>query len=273
MNNARQQFSQFILWIGLMLSSQSLLVYAADPMPSNAPVINKAIKKTATQQSNQTNFGNKPTKNLSSQSQSQLPLDSIQAIQLIGRSVLAAKHSENIDPKTVQMKQRLVALQKSVDEMIEADIEIVPKELNSMNAVEITAETERTKSKNKSNIAKDIPKADAIEKQQKYTLRKQQKTAALQQRLNDLKADQNTYKQTEMVADQHERQPHMQNLMAKSEALSMEITAALADDDASRREKLNKLRDRLKVKNMGEMQAISSQEETPTISTITKHRE
>ena len=273
MNSTRQCFLQHIIWVGVMLFSQSVLVHAADQVPSNAPVINKAIKKTVTQQSIQANSDNKSTKNLASQSQNQLPPDSIQAIQLIGRSVLAAKHSENIDPKTVQMKQRLVALKKSVDEMIEADIEVVPGELNSMNAVEVTTEAGSAGSKSKPNAAKDTKKADVAESQKKSTLRKQQKMALLQQQLNDLKADQNTYKQTEMVADQHERQPHMQHLLAKSEALSVEITAALADDDAGRSEKLNKLRERLKVKNMGEMQAISIQEETPTISTITKHRE
>ena len=273
MNIARQHFFQYIIWVGVTLSSQSLLVHAADQVPST-PVTNKTINKTATtQQSNPVSTNTKSTQHLVNRSQNQLPPDSIQAIQLIGRSVLAAKHSENIDPKTNQMKQRLVALQKSIDELIEAEVEVVPSELSDINTVDITLGAENTNSKTKPNTATENIKKDVTDKQQKKSLRKQQKMATLQQRLNDLKVDQNTFKQTEIVSEQRERQPHMPHLLAMTEAISAEIEAALASDDTSRRGKLNKLRERLKVKNMGEMQVNPNQEETPTISTITQHRE
>lgn len=201
----------------------------------------------------------------------ELPPDTIQTIQLIGRSVLAAKHGESVDPNTAQVKSRLQNLRQSLDDVIKVDVEPVSGELTASSpTASINTDTNKnSSSSNKSNKFQ----TDHEAKQQQH----QQNVAVLKQSISDLKADNQQRRQSLVGRDEStesEHQPHIRNLLDKSQAFTDEVDAALADNGPEHMAKLMQLRDRLTIKTLNDMKSVkTAAKETPTMSTITRHRE
>lgn len=205
----------------------------------------------------------------------ELPPDTIQTIQLIGRSVLAAKHSEVLDPNAAQVKARLQTLRQNLDEVIKAE------QAPSSSALVLSSASTSNASSNNASSNKIINKKTAQQslaehdvEQRKHQQDVDQKTSALKQDLSEIKADNQQRRQNLSNQEENEHQPHVRQLLDKSQSISDEIDTALADKSPERMAKLMQLRDRLTVKTLDEMQpAKTTAEETPTISTITRHRE
>ena len=189
----------------------------------------------------------------------ELPPGTIQTIQLIGRSVLAAKHNEIADPNAAQVKTRLQNLGQSLDEVIKADVKPTPGALRVANSLD--------QNKTKSTADHEV---ELREHQQDVD----QKTNTLKQRLSELKAENQHRRQTLSESPENGHQPQMRHLLDKSQAISDEVDVALVDKSPERMTKLMRLRDRLTIKSLSEVQpARTVAEDTPTISTITRHRD
>jgi hypothetical protein len=194
----------------------------------------------------------------------ELSPDTIQTIQHIGRSVLDAKHSEVMDPNIVQVKSRLQNLRQNLDDVIKV-------EQTPLYSASTTYNTENQSTSKQSNPQRDI-------EMRKHEKDVEQKTSTLKQHLGDIKLDNQQRRQALSDHPENDHQPHMRQLLDKSQSISDEIDTALADKSPERMAKLMQLRERLNVKSLGDMQrdiqpAKTTAEETPTISTITRHRE
>lgn len=253
---------QLLVMIFAALVTNSIYAFA-----ENSPSKTKPAKQT--EKLRRFNATSKSTHQVDTSNLQELPPDTIQTIQLIGRSVLAAKNSEDIDSNMLQMKSSMQALQHSLDDVVKANLEFAPSEIN----VSDTVNPENIKSYSNGNKL-NKPKADIELKQQKRQLRVGKKTDDLKQQLKNLRSENQLRRQSFNELDGNEKQLYRQNLTDKSQAILDEVDAALADNSPSRITKIIKLRDRLALKTVADIQpARITAEDTPTISTITRHRE
>ena len=198
-------------------------------------------------------------------SQAIAPKD-LQSIQVIGRSVLAAKHEAQPDPDAIQLKLRL---------------QMIHQNLMNLQAEEVHIESNETKAEVNLDSANTVKTQDG-QKAAKESTQKSQKRQKLESDLalqtNQLRTQAGTIKakhtDLKLVGNANEgrrTQINSEQLADKSQALATEVDEALADTSDQRLAKLAKLRDRLQTKSLGDLQP--KLEPAPTISTITRHRE
>lgn len=177
--------------------------------------------------------------------------EQLQTIQAIGRSVLAAKHSQKKNPELKQLRQRVRELRQAV------------KEFNHINfSVEQGA------------VAIDSSDPKAMKSRTATKSRIQPKRHAAQGKL----ASALTKLRTHRVAMRDKRGKSaggrdatlIANAMVKCEQLENEVEEFLASAPSEQSVKLKDLQDHLAPSKLLEVSRF--QNDTPTISTITRHR-
>ena len=190
----------------------------------------------------------------------------LQSIQVIGRSVLAAKHEAKPNQEAEQLKLRL---------------QMIHQNLINLQAEEVHIESNETKAEINLDSANSV-KTQSGQQAAKESIQKSQKRQKLESDLalqtNQLRTQAGTIKakhtDLKLVGNANEgrrTQINSEQLADKSQALATEVDEALADTSDQRLAKLAKLRDRLQTKSLGDLQP--KLEPAPTISTITRHRE
>ena len=272
MKNTTQSLKAVIVKLTLtqliLLSSTSL--YAANPATSK-PITLNAVTQVA---------GTKAKKspiqvNINPHAPAQtIPPGDLQNIQVIGRSVLAAKHEAQPDSDAIQLKLRLQAIH---DNLVKLSAEEMPiqvsetkAEINAVSNAAISTDAVKT-NKNPESQPAVKAKNEHVQKTQKLESDLAQQTSQLRLESDSIKTKHQGDNESSDAQEKRGMAVNPTHLAEKTQALVAEVDEALADKSEQRSVKLANLRDRLATKSLGEMQQKSESE--PTFSTLSHHRE
>ena len=263
------------LLIANLILAQLILIQSA-PLYAADSGLSKSIAQNAVTQTAGTKTKNSPIQaniNLHAPAQT-IPPGDLQNIQMIGRSVLAAKHEAQPDPDAIQLKLRLQAIH---DNLVKLSAEEMPIQVSETKA-EINAVSNAAISTDATKADKNPESQPAVKAKSEHAQKTQKLESDLVQKTHQLRLETDAIK-TKHHRDNESNDAHEKSGMAvnpthlaeKTQALVAEVDDALADKSEQRSVRLAKLRDRLTTKSLGEMQAKTESE--PTFSTLTHHRE
>ena len=190
----------------------------------------------------------------------------LQSIQIIGRSVLAAKHGEQAEPNAEFLKQRLQAIHKSLEKLHNENMQLHASEIKIESAVDTSKATNTPNTKQ--SVLIDKLKA---KNSQKIEDELTQESAQLHKQVEDIRGKTPNYERGDNPEEVHDHRPRLADLTDKSQQLVAEVNQALVATGEERTRKLEQLRERLQTKSLGEL--LPKAEPVPTITTITHHRE
>lgn len=183
-----------------------------------------------------------------------LKAEHLETIQAIGRSVLAAKHSQETDPELEQLRQRVKALRGAVKALHRLDV-------NAGKGTVTIVDPGTQKSKS--------PRAapNSLMHQKRQAALENLKTEGAKLRTHRLAMKPLNKKMERPSA--RRRAALAERAKIKTQELEKEIEAYFASSPEEQPTKLNQLLEHLAPQHP--RRAIR-QEETPTLSTITRHR-
>jgi hypothetical protein len=218
----------------------------------------------------------------------ELSVGDIQNIQGIGRSVLAAKHSQPVDLNAQLLKQNIETLHQKLVELERSDaLPVATSESTSPLVIGSMQTTDgKPQTINQQSINAEARAAQVQTKEQKMRPREESEQQVKQQidqihqqlagikrgRQSGLSAKSLDLNATNTNGESRSNVYHLDADMLgdKAEQLATEVNQALARSGEDRAQILATLRERLTTKNLSELQGKA--EPAPTISTITHHR-
>ena len=193
--------------------------------------------------------------------------EQIQAIRTISRNVLAAKHSQKEDPDLSALRARVKELRQAVEDLQAQPLEV---ELESIEGSQPnqgeTPTVEGQTAKGLESVARQRLQAAKEARQAKRQAARQRVRSAL----SAMKA-QRVKTAKKVGAGQTRRSTLIANATAKVEKLEEKLEALLLLQDTEQAGKLQELLEQMKITKRRTV-LPSAANETPTYSTITRHR-